>query len=66
MIILNEEEVLCNSCGITHKIHEYVGLEGAWYTSHYCEGTPLQGERGKDEAQGEKDQEGTAQSGEAP
>jgi len=37
MVILNEVEVVCEECGEKHTIHEYVGLEGAWYTSHICD-----------------------------
>ena len=37
MKILKSESEKCRDCGKLITLHEYEGLEGAWYTDHHCE-----------------------------
>lgn len=41
MIISKVKENVCQGCGLTHMLREYLGLEGTWYTDHLCK-TPEQ------------------------
>lgn len=36
MLIKTKELDNCRYCGFPIEIHEYIGLEGAWYTEHLC------------------------------
>lgn len=36
MLINEENEVSCLDCKKTHKVREYVGMEGGYYSDHLC------------------------------
>ncbi len=37
MVIKSTKKVNCEGCGEEITLREYEGLEGGWYTDHFCE-----------------------------
>jgi hypothetical protein len=36
MVIKTTKQVQCEDYNELITLHEYIGLEGAWYTEHWC------------------------------